>query len=177
MNLHLLFVKFSLGTFLIFVTCIHAVVYASDFPLKEDVESIDGILNAYYDTVSGPKGYRYNAKRDRSLHASNVIVTRITDEGALLRRPFSEEQQDLIEPWKEGFYEVEINRIVEQYGPVAHVFSTFEMRSTKDGLAFKRGINSISLFHDDGRWWIASWSTINETEKALPEKYLPIPKK
>ena len=66
----------------------------------------------------------------------------------------------------------EINRVFEEYGDIAHVWSTFEMRKSPDSDAFMRGINSISLYYKEDRWWIASWSTQNETDKEIPEKYL-----
>ena len=46
------------------------------------------------------------------------------------------------------------------------------MRKSPDSDAFMRGINSISLYYKEDRWWIASWSTQNETDKEIPEKYL-----
>ena len=43
--------------------------YASDYPLEDDVSSIDGVIMAYYGVVSGPAGFEYDHERDRSLHA------------------------------------------------------------------------------------------------------------
>jgi hypothetical protein len=45
---------------------------------------------------------------------------------------------------KNGFYEKEIARRVEQFSQIAHVWSTYESRHNPDGTKpFIRGINSI----------------------------------
>lgn len=145
---------------------------ASDYPLVDDVSSIDGVIKAYYGVVSGPAGFEYNHERDRSLHAPDAIITRFKDDGAFERQTLTAATQ-VVDPWQEGFYEIEINRIVEQFGNLAHVWSTFEMRSSPDGVAQSRGVSSVSLYYRNDRWWIASWSSQNETDEMLPAKYAP----
>ena len=57
----------------------------------------------------------------------------------------------------EGFYEYEIFRKVEQYGNLAHVWSTYGSKKSKfDAKPYARGINSIQLLYDDHRWWVIS---------------------
>ena len=146
---------------------------AAEYPLEEDVSTIDGIMNAFYAVVSGPVGFRYQAERDISLYGSKAIITRFKDNGELERNTVEIEQAMITEPWKEGFYEVEVHRIVQQFGNLAHVWSTYEMRNSPDGPAFDRGISSVSLYYDENRWWVASWATQNETDKPLPAMYLP----
>jgi hypothetical protein len=142
------------------------------YPLESDVASLDAIIRAYYDVISGPAGYQYDVKRDQSLHAPDAIITRITADGSLQRHDLATEQLPLREPYAEGFFEHEISRIVEEYGGLAHVWSTYEVRSTPDGAATSRGVNSISLFYHADRWWIASWSTQLEGKSPLPSKYV-----
>jgi hypothetical protein len=48
------------------ILCASAATYPSDYPLKEDVLAIDGVMKAYYGVVSGPAGFEYDAERDRS---------------------------------------------------------------------------------------------------------------
>jgi len=76
---------------------------------------------------------------------------------------------------KEGFYETEIARQVEQFGHIAHVWSTYESRhDLSEPEPFMRGINSIQLFNDGKRWWILSIYWQHESKKSpLPDKYLP----
>jgi len=150
-----------------------ASTFSSENFSDSDVLSLDGIINAYYKVVSGPKGFKYDTKKDQLIHADNAIITRFNEVGEFQRHTLSDEQKSLTEPYPKGLYEVEINRIVEEYGRIAHVWSTFEMRESLDSDAFLRGVNSISLYFKDDRWWIASWSTQYEDNMKVPEKYLP----
>ena len=81
-----------------------------------------------------------------------------------------------VEPYfrENGFYEKEIARRTEQFGQIAHVWSTYESRhSPDDPEPFMRGINSFQLFHDGARWWIVNifWQHEGEAHR-LPQKYL-----
>ena len=145
---------------------------ADDYPLQSDVSSIDAIVNAYYNVISGPEGHNYNAERDRSLHAPQAIITRTSADGVLQRHDLATEQEPFTEPYAAGLFEREIGRIVQQYGNLAQVWSTFEIRNTPDGDVVSRGVTSMSLYYHEDRWWIASWSTQPEGGEALPEKYL-----
>ncbi len=75
-----------------------------------------------------------------------------------------------------GFFEVELNRVTEQYGNIAHLFSTYESRRTADKAEtpFSRGINSIQALKDGNRWWIVSvfWDA-ERPGSEIPAKYLP----
>ena len=76
---------------------------------------------------------------------------------------------------KDGFYEREVARRTEQFGPIAHVFSTYESRHKPDeAQPFARGINSIQLLNDGKRWWIVTiyWAS-EDAGSPLPAKYLP----
>jgi hypothetical protein len=63
---------------------------------------------------------------------------------------------------------------VEQFGQIAHVWSTYESRrDPSDPEPFMRGINSIQLFDDGKRWWILSIYWQHESSKhSIPAKYL-----
>ena len=82
---------------------------------------------------------------------------------------------DRVEPIfaKSGFYEKEIARRVEQFGQIAHVWSTYESRhDPNDPAPFMRGINSIQLFNDGSRWWILSIYWQHESpQHPIPEKF------
>ncbi|MGZ4815450.1 MAG: hypothetical protein ACXVZV_08580 [Terriglobales bacterium] len=70
--------------------------------------------------------------------------------------------------------EREIHRVTERFGNIAHVWSTYESRRTPDGPVIARGINSIELFWDGNRWWIANAIWDQETPtKAIPKEFLP----
>ncbi|QFU75750.1 hypothetical protein EY643_08820 [Halioglobus maricola] len=142
---------------------------------QDNAKTLDGVISAYYEVVSGPKGFEYNPERDSFLHARNAMITRFNEKGDFQRHTLLDEQKSLEEPYAEGFFEVEVNRIVEEYGGIAHVWSTYEIRESPNGKAFARGINSISLYFKDDRWWISSWSTQTEDTREIPDKYLPGP--
>ena len=75
---------------------------------------------------------------------------------------------------EQGFSEREIHRVTEKFGNIAHVWSTYESRRTADGPVIARGINSVNLFWDGQRWWIANAVWQNETkEHPIPKEYLP----
>src|SRR4030095_1681828 len=75
---------------------------------------------------------------------------------------------------KAGFYESEVARRTEQFGRIAHVWSTYESRrDPSDTAPFMRGINSFQLFNDGKRWWILSVYWQHESaEHAIAQKYL-----
>jgi hypothetical protein len=75
-----------------------------------------------------------------------------------------------------GFFEREIARRVEQYGDIAHVFSTYETRSRLDGPVTMRGINSFQLVRHAGRWWVVSIMWQSETPQLpIPAEYQTAP--
>ena len=76
---------------------------------------------------------------------------------------------------EQGFFEIEVHRVTEEYGPMVHLFSTYESRrSESDPAPYNRGINSIQLFHDGNRWWVMSIFWAHEpNNEPLPSKYLP----
>ena len=147
-----------------------------------DVESIDAIIAAAYDVISGPAGKKRDWDRERSLFAPDArLVPTATVPGKtdVDLAPLVMDVEGYIariEPLfeKEGFYEKEIARRVEQFGQIAHVWSTYESRhNPSDAKPFMRGINSIQLFNDGTRWWILSIYWQHESKQhPLPEKYL-----
>ncbi|HEX8845661.1 MAG TPA: hypothetical protein VF791_13500 [Pyrinomonadaceae bacterium] len=156
-----------------------------------DVASIDSIINALYDVISGPAGKKRDWDRFRSLFAPgarliptgprrppgtkpDAPLTGNEEYGlrALTPEDYITRSSSLLE--ERGFFESEIARRTEQYGHIAHAFSTYESRhKAEDAKPFQRGINSIQLMNDGKRWWVVSIFWEGETEKTmLPKKYL-----
>ncbi|MCA9738697.1 MAG: DUF4440 domain-containing protein [Gemmatimonadetes bacterium] len=143
-----------------------------------DVATLDGILAAYYDVVSGPAGEAPDRERDRTLHHPSAVMGMPGPDGqggVRLRTMTLDEYHDATGgPRAEGFYEREIHRVVQRFGNVAHVWSTYASSTTPDGQPFARGINSIQLTWDGQRWWILSWFFDQEREgNPIPGEYLP----
>ena len=147
-----------------------------------DVESIGAILAAAYDVISGPAGKKRDWDRERSLFypgARLIPTATVPGKTNVDLAPLVLDVEGYIarvEPIfeKEGFYEKEVARRVDQFGQIAHVWSTYESRhGPSEPEPFMRGINSIQLFNDGSRWWILSIYWQHESaQHPLPEKYL-----
>lgn len=65
---------------------------------------------------------------------------------------------------EKGFHERELARRTERFGPLLHAWSTYEAKAKlSDARPLARGVNSIQLFHDGGRWWILTVAWAGET--------------
>jgi len=147
-----------------------------------DVATIDSIINAAYDGISGPAGKKRDWDRERSLYLPGARLIPTTMEAGTEEIDPMPHILDVeryiarVEPFfeKSGFYEKETARRTEEFGQIAHVWSTYESRHNEnDPEPFMRGINSIQLFNDGKRWWIVSvyWQQENASAP-IPEKYL-----
>lgn len=128
----------------------------------EDVASVDAIIKAFYVVPAGEKGEARDWDRYASLFTpdARMIPARPDDKGnATAMFVTIAEYVDLNKTYfeKGGFRDTETNRKVEQFGHIAHVWSTFESRhSAADVDPYVRGINSIQLLKDGDRWWIVN---------------------
>jgi hypothetical protein len=146
----------------------------------KDVATMDSIVAALYDVISGPAGQKRNWDRFRSLFVpgARLIPTgRNPQTGEVASRVRTPEEYisrsaPLLE--QNGFFEREISRRTEKFGNIAHLFSTYESRhKAEDEKPFARGINSIQLMNDGKRWWVVTIFWQGEDEKApLPAEYL-----
>ena len=147
-----------------------------------DVASMDAIVAALYDVISGPAGQKRDWDRFRSLFApgARLIPTgRRFDSVQVMRTLTPEEYATTTGPQLEanGFFEREIGRAVDQFGGIAHVFSAYDSKRTpNDAQPFARGINSIQLVNDGKRWWVVTvfWDP-ERPDNRIPEKYLKRP--
>ena len=145
-----------------------------------DVETIDGIVAALYDVISGAAGQPRDWDRMRSLFApeGRMMIVAPRPDGSYALRTLGVE--DYIARNSKafatmGFFEREAARTTEVFGQIAHVFSTYESRhASADAKPFQRGINSIQLVNDGKRWWVANlvWRA-EDAKLPLPERYLP----
>lgn len=144
-----------------------------------DVGSMDAIIAAVYDVISGPSEKKRDWNRMRSLFipGARLIPTGPRQAGGygsrvLTVEDFITRSSAVLE--KEGFFEKEVSRETDQFGQIAQVFSTYESRhKADDPKPFVRGINSFQLMNDGQRWWIVTIFWQGEDEKhPIPEKYL-----
>lgn len=145
-----------------------------------DVASIDSIMKAVYDVISGDAGQARDWDRFRTLfHKDARLIpsgknpkTGVTGANALTPEDYVKRVEPVFA--KDGFFEREKARRVEQYGNIAHVFSTYEsFRKADDKAPFMRGINSFQLLNDGKRWWVVTIFWLGETpENPIPKQYL-----
>jgi hypothetical protein len=144
-----------------------------------DVASMDAIIAALYNVISGPAGKKRDWDRMRSLFVpgARLIPSGPRPGGGYGARVVTVEDyitrsSPLME--SQGFFETEVARKTDTFGNIAHVFSTYDSRhKAEDAKPFARGINSIQLLNDGKRWWIVTVFWQGEDEKnPLPEKYL-----
>ena len=134
--------------------------------LESDVSTLDGILHASYEVLSGPAGKARDWDRHRSLFidgARLLVVVAVAGEKPRVRQLTVEDYIQRVEPIfaVEDFWERETSRQTETFGRVAHVLSMYESLRDPNGPPFERGANSMQLFYDDARWWVVSvmWNT------------------
>jgi hypothetical protein len=144
-----------------------------------DVESIDAILRALYDVISGPAGQRRDWNRMRSLFVpgARLIPTGRRQDGTRSIQVWTVDQYiSTVGPRLEegGFFERELARRTERFGNVVHVFSTYDSkRLASDPQPFARGINSIQLWNDGRRWWVVTvfWEG-ERPDNPIPARYM-----
>ena len=167
--------------FLFIFLCISIEVGAQQGGLQKDysadVKSIDAIVSALYQVISGEPGVPRDWDKFRNLFKpeARLIPTRKDENGKLIIKALSPEEYIQIFQSRipTGFFERELHQTTEEYGTVAHVFSTYETRDKKDGPVTNRGINSIQLFFDGTRYYVVNIFWCAESMGfALPEKYL-----
>lgn len=144
-----------------------------------DVESVDGIVAALYDVISGPVGKPRDWDRMRSLFApeGRLMAVGARPDGSFVLRGMGVEDyiaRNTKAFASMGFFEREAARTTETFGQIVHVFSTYESRhAAGDAKPFQRGINSIQLYNDGKRWWVVNVLWRAEDERLpLPERYL-----
>lgn len=132
-----------------------------------DTATIDALVTAVYETISGPAGPR-DWERERRLFApgARLVPTQkrpevgaaadvLDVEGFIASRaPFFEAND---------FFEREVARQTSQFGNMAQVLSAYEARRRpEDREPLWRGINGFQLYSDGRRWWIVSIVWDNE---------------
>lgn len=144
-----------------------------------DVASIDAIVAALYEVISGPAGAPRDWNRMRSLFApeGRMAAVGMRPDGSYPLRMMTPDDY-IARNTKAfatmGFFETELAHRVETFGQVAHVFSTYEARhAANDAKPFMHGVNSIQLVNDGKRWYVLSlvWRG-EDAQLQLPERYL-----
>lgn len=131
-------------------------------PQDHEATTIDGLMKALYQVISGPAGEKRNWDRMRGLFTEDAKLgaTGKRQNGDVVRRTFTvEDYIKMSGPVLEerGFFESEVERKVEQFGNIAQVWSRYEARTKADDKdPFMKGFNSLQLWNDGKRWHIVT---------------------
>jgi hypothetical protein len=138
-----------------------------------DVSTIDGIIKAVYDVISGPAGQR-DWNRFQSLFHKDAYMAAINDKGELRKfTPAQYVQNNAPFFLKYSFIEKELGRTVNEFGNIAQVFTAYEYKAGLTPPETRRGINSIELVKEKGRWFVMSISWDEEREGTkIPAAYM-----
>lgn len=143
--------------------------------------TLDELVEAIDAAVSGPGNKDRTCFRALFLPDARLIPIRITPDGQATPRILT--VQDWIDAVaKRGdaiFYERQVKVSAESWDHMAHLWSTYETRTTPDGKppegkVLDRGINSIQAIFDGKQWHVIEiiWQAQTPTNP-VPEKYLP----
>ena len=144
-------------------------------PKPDDVKSLDAIMHAAYDSISGPAGAR-DWNRFRSLFLPQARFTQVGEGPDGSKFVISWGVEEFIRDAgvvfsKDPFYENAIVNLPESYGGMAQVLSSYESKRAPAGAPFERGVNSFQVLNDGKRWWIVSifWDS-ERPNNPLPAK-------
>ena len=146
----------------------------------KDVGSLDSIMKAVYDVISGDAGKPRDWDRFRTLfHKDARLIptaknptTKIAGANAVTPEDYIKRVEPVFA--KDGFHERELARHVDTFGNIAQVFSTYHaFRKSDDKKPFLRGINSFQLLNDGKRWWVVTiyWQA-ESPDNPIPKQYL-----
>ena len=133
-----------------------------------DEEAIGAVIDEMYAMISGPAGPRdWSRQRNSFLPEARQVRTWVDEQQRPAMKMMGlDEYAENTTPFFNAnpFYEVETGRRIDVFGNMAHVWSTYEARtSPNDDSVERRGINSIQLFrHPDEGWKIISMIWDNE---------------
>jgi hypothetical protein len=143
--------------------------------------TLDQLITAIDAAVSGPGNQDRSCFRALFTPDARLIPVRIASDGTAT--PHILTVQDWIDAVaKRGsaaFYEKQINVRTESWAHIAHLWSTYETRTTPDGKppegkVLDRGINSIQAVFDGKQWHVIeiTWQAEIPADP-VPAKYLP----
>ena len=145
-----------------------------------DTASIQAIVAAFYNAISTPAGGKLDRDRLNSLFAPEGRIavglpaqaSRAADIIFLSPEQYAESSD--AQTVTEGFFDRNPANQIEQFGVMAHVYSTYESRTKMDDpKPMARGIKSFELLNSAGRWYIVMvyWDA-ERPDNPLPARYL-----
>ena len=160
---------------------IHAQEPMAAVPACPSTATLDQLITAIDAAVSGPGNQDRTCFRALFLPDARLIPIRVGADGTATPHVLS------VDDWitavaKNGsmvFYEKQIKVSTESWAHMAHLWSTYETRTTPDGKppegkVLDRGINSIQAVYDGKQWRVIEivWQAEVPADP-VPAQYLP----
>lgn len=145
-----------------------------------DVADPQSLVNALYEIVTRRPGERFDWQRLRPLFLPSARLIPNTEQtDGEFRVLTVDEFTDWIDrvsviggPDDHGFQEEEIATRIEQFGDIAHAFSTYQKHFHGSDDILGRGINSIQMVRMNNRWWVSQIVWDEESGAGpIPERY------
>ncbi len=143
--------------------------------------TLDELVEAIDAAISGPGNKDRTCFRSLFTADARLIPIRIGADGTASPRILTvQDWIDLVAKRGDAvFYERQVKVSAETWDHMAHLWSTYETRTTPDGKppegkVIDRGINSIQAIFDGKQWHIIQivWQA-QTTANPVPDKYLP----
>lgn len=132
----------------------------------DDVVTIDGLIKAYYESVSGHPGKRDGERMLSLFVAGGKISIGLTGD-----KPTHELAEEYLRTERfltisDDFFEREIARDTQQFRDMANVISTYGISDAMENTNFTaRGITVFQLVRQNDRWWIVSTMYQRESQE------------
>jgi hypothetical protein len=117
-----------------------------------DVKSIDAIIKACYEAASGSSQELWEFERNKSIHSESALIIFLGENGKAEPLTLDTLHIELGLSERKNFYEQELKRKVSQFGNIVQVWSAYEVRNEPDTTTNNRGLASIQLHYEQGRW-------------------------
>ena len=147
-----------------------------------DYTTVNGIMTELYAAVTRKPGAPFEWHRLRAIMAPEGIIvpqraqtqeqTRVMNAESFVKWIDEGWMSVIGTPRDQGFFERQTNLVVEEFGDIAHAFTTYEKGPYEPRRVQARGINSVQLIKRDARWYILSitWDEENASLR-MPERY------
>ncbi|MGB0432525.1 MAG: hypothetical protein ACPGLV_18760 [Bacteroidia bacterium] len=169
----------TLSSLIVFGAFAQEKVYEVKGAQKKDTNSPESIVSAVYDVISGEAGVKRDWNRFKSLWYPGANLTMVTPIGKKQAKQITMGLDEFIKLSSNhsklnSFYEVEIFNKKDKIGHIAHVTSTYVIKSDPKAADYDvRGVNLFQLYFDGDRWWILNCIWENEIMgMQIPSEYL-----
>ena len=132
----------------------------------DDVATIDGLIKAYYESVSGHPGKRDGERMLSLFVAGGKISIGLTGD-----KPTHELAEEYLRTERfltisDDFFEREIARDTQQFRDLANVISSYGISDAMENTNYTaRGITVFQLVRHNDRWWIVSTMYQRESQE------------